>query len=116
MRLLSEWSAATAVALVALLAACATSAPKVAAETQADEATAQRIYAALNADPTYYYRHVDVHVDGGVAVLGGYIWSTDALYRAKQITAGVPGVTRVVNAMELERQGTRGGGGHEGGG
>ena len=76
MRLLSEWSAATAVALVALLAACATSAPKVAEETQADEATAQRIYAALNADPTYYYRHVDVHVDGGVAVLG--------------VTSGVP--------------------------
>ena len=43
------------------------------------------------------------------AVLGGYIWSTDALYRAKEITAGVPGVTRVVNAMELEREGTRGG-------
>jgi osmotically-inducible protein OsmY len=111
---LSPWSAPALFASITLLAACATSAPKSAEQADADEATAQRIYAALNADPTYYYRHVDVHVDGGVAVLGGYIWSTPALYRAKQITAAVPGVTRVVNEMELERQGTRGGGGHSG--
>jgi osmotically-inducible protein OsmY len=107
---LSPWSAPPLLASIALLAACATSAPKSAEQAEADEATAQRIYAALNADPTYFYRHVDVHVDGGVAVLGGYIWSSPALYRAKQITAAVPGVKRVVNAMELEREGTRGGG------
>lgn len=116
MRLLSEWSRATALASVALLAACATSAPKPAAQTQADEATAQRIYAALDADPTYFYRHVDVRVDDGVAELRGYIWGTQALYRAKTIAAGVPGVRRVVNNMELEREGARGSGSHEGGG
>jgi osmotically-inducible protein OsmY len=115
MRLVSKWSRVTALASVALIAACATSAPKSPEQAQADEATAQRIYAALNADPTYFYRHVDVRVDGGVAQLGGYIWSTAALYRAKQIAAGVPGVRSVVNAMELEREGTRGGGGHSSG-
>lgn len=103
-------------ALVALLAACATSAPKSAEATQADEAAAQRIYAALDADPIYFYRHVDVRVDDGVAELRGYIWSTQALYRAKEIAAGVPGVRRVVNDMELERGGARGSGSHEGGG
>ena len=38
-------------------------------QANADEATADRVYAALNADPLYYYRHVDVRVDDGVAQL-----------------------------------------------
>jgi osmotically-inducible protein OsmY len=42
--------------------------------------------------------------------LSGYIWDTDALYKAQRIAAAVPGVTRVVDQMELERAGTRGGG------
>lgn len=117
MRLTPRSAAAAALlALVALLAACASSAPRSVEQTEADEATAQRVYSALNADPTYFFRHVNVRVDGGVAQLSGYIWSTQAIYRAKQITAAVPGVSRVVNAMELEREGTRGGGGHSGSG
>ena len=103
-------------ASLALIGACATSPPKSAAQSQQDEATAQQAYAALNADPIYFFRHVDVRVDDGVARLGGYIWSADAIYRAKEIVAGVPGVTRVVNAMELEREGSQGGASHEGGG
>jgi osmotically-inducible protein OsmY len=91
-----------------LIVGCATFAPKSAEQAQSDEITAQRVYAALNADPTYYFRHVDVRVDRGVAYLGGYIWSTQAIYRARRIAAAVPGVDHVVNAMELERQGTRG--------
>jgi osmotically-inducible protein OsmY len=115
---LSRWSAGAAALLAALtlIAACVSSAPKSAKQTQADEETAQRVYSALNADPTYYFRHVNVRVDGGVVQLSGYIWSIPAIYRAKQIAAGVPGVTRVVNAMELEREGTHGGGGHSGSG
>jgi osmotically-inducible protein OsmY len=102
----SKWSAAIAT----LITACSTSPPKSPEQVDADKATAERVYAALNADPLYYYRHVDVRVDGGVAQLSGYIWDTDALYRAKRIAASVPGVRRVVNQMELERAGSRGGG------
>jgi BON domain len=102
-----------------LIAACCVAPPKSPQESlqerEADEATAERVYAALNADPIYFYRHVDVHVDHGVTRLSGYIWDTDALYKAKRIAAGVPGVTRVVNQMELERAGSRGGG-HSGSG
>ena len=89
---------------------------EVSEQAQADAVAAQRIYEALNADPTYYFRHVDVRVDGGVAELRGYIWGTQALYRAKEIAAGVPGVRTVVNDMELEREGSQGGASHEGGG
>jgi osmotically-inducible protein OsmY len=66
---------------------------------------AEQVYDALNADPTYYFRHVDVQVQLGVVTLSGYVWSAPAIYRAEKIAAGVPGVTRVVDQMELERNG-----------
>jgi hypothetical protein len=74
--------------------------------SSADEALATSVYLALNDDPVYFYRHVEVTVDDGVASLSGYVWSADAIYRARQITRNVPGVTRVVtNHLELERNG-----------
>lgn len=108
----SNWLIGPAACLAILigLSGCTTLAPRTPLESQADRALADRIYSELNADPLYYYRHVDVHVDGGVALLSGYIWSVDALNRAKQIAAGVPGVYSVVDQMELERNTDRGGG------
>jgi osmotically-inducible protein OsmY len=92
-----------------LAAACASAPPKSPEEERADAATAGRVYAALEADPIFYFRDVDVSVDNGVAHLSGYVWTTDALYRAQEIARRVPGVTRVFHHMELERQGNRGG-------
>jgi len=72
----------------------------------AEDAVANYIYLQLNADPVYYYRHVDVHVDNGVAILSGYVWDTQALYQARKIAGQVPGITRVVSTnLELERNG-----------
>lgn len=77
----------------------------------ADDLLASAIYSALNADPIYYFRHVNVKVYDGVAQLSGYVWSTDAIYRARAIAAHTKGVRRVVsNQLELERNG-RGTGG-----
>jgi len=59
----------------------------------------------------YYFRHVDVTVDDGVAHLSGYVWSTDAIYRARKIASQTPGITRVLNQLELERNGRSGGSG-----
>lgn len=84
------------------------------AQLQADDATASRVYAALNDDPVYYLQDVDVGVYDGVARLSGYVWTTDALYRAQRIARNVPGVTGVRNEMQLERAAQRGGG--DGGG
>ena len=98
-------------AIAAVLAvACATTAPKSPEQARADAATSARVNAALDANPIYYFRDVEVEVDNGVALLRGYVWTTDALYHAQQITRGVPGVISVRNEMELERQGNRGGG------
>jgi osmotically-inducible protein OsmY len=74
--------------------------------TPTDGPTAEQVYEALNADPTDYFRHVDVQVQHGVVTLSGYVWSTPALYRAEKIATGIPGVTRVVDQLELERDGT----------
>ena len=104
-------------AMVAFLVSCATSTPRQATSASAegsasaerpgaDQALANTIYSQLNADPTYYFRHVEVRVDHGVAHLSGYVWSTDALYAARRIARSVPGVTGVATTqLELERNG-----------
>ncbi|HEV2229298.1 MAG TPA: BON domain-containing protein [Steroidobacteraceae bacterium] len=95
-------------AIFALLTACATNVPRPppAPSALADQALANQVYVALNADPWYFFRHVDVRVDHGVADLSGYVWSADAVYQARQITAAVPGIRRVVTSnLELERNG-----------
>jgi hypothetical protein len=71
-----------------------------------DEILANTVYTELNADPMYYFRHVDVRVDNGVAHLSGYVWSADAIYAARKIASNVPGITRVsTNQLQLERNG-----------
>ena len=90
-----------------LAVACATTTPRSPAEQVADQALADRVYATLNSDPVHYYRHVEVWAQDGVADLSGYVWSTGALYRARELTLEVPGVKRVVTShLELERQGS----------
>ena len=111
---------ATLGAIAALLASCATAPPQsspppgasstAAERVSSDELLANAIYAKLNANPTYYFRHVDVRLQNGVAHLSGYVWSTDALYAAQRIARSVPGVTAVVtNELELERNGRNSG-------
>jgi osmotically-inducible protein OsmY len=101
------WKDAVLAATAVLAVACATTAPQSPApESPAEGALANRIYLALNADPIYFFRHVDVNVVDGVADLSGYVWSTDAIYRARQIAKGVPGVRNVVTSnLVLEREG-----------
>jgi osmotically-inducible protein OsmY len=114
LRYSSGWSAFCAGIAAALAAGCASSPPRSPAQVQADEATANRIYAALERDPVYYFKDADVGVDDGVARLGGYVWTTAALYRAQRIARSVPGVTAVKDELQLERAAQRGGG--DGGG
>jgi hypothetical protein len=100
----------------ALTVACATAPPQPpvapgaesarAAAGATDQVLADAVYSALKADPTYFFRHVDVKVNNGVAHLTGYVWSADAIYRARTITSHVPGVSGVVTSqLELERNG-----------
>jgi osmotically-inducible protein OsmY len=102
--------------LVAILSAtllstgCSAVPERSAAQIAADDATATRVYAALDRNPTYYFRHVDVTVRNGVARLSGIVWTTDALYHAQRIARAVPGVIAVDDELELSRAARRGGG------
>jgi hypothetical protein len=118
---LRRWTAVV-IAVSTLTVSCSAAPPRpsVPTSTQSmrsefgatDEVLANIVYSELNADPIYYFRHVDVQVDNGVAHLSGYVWSTDAIYRARKIASQTPGVTGVVtNQLELERNGRSGGSG-----
>jgi len=100
-------AAVTALAAFSVVA-CSTSPPRSDAERTADAAAAAQVESALDADPRIYARHIDVAVNRGVAHLGGYVWSDDEFLFAKNDAASVPGVTTVVNQMELMRGGISG--------
>jgi osmotically-inducible protein OsmY len=63
-----------------------------------DEAIANAITSALNADPNHFFRHVNVRVDNGVATLSGFVHSSSSIFRARTIATNTPGVTRVVTS------------------
>ncbi len=97
---------AACLALVLMcLAACATGPLKTPAEQQADKATVDKVEQALNADATLYARHIIVRADNGVVRLTGFVWDQPDLVEAERIAQSVPGVIRVVNALELQRNG-----------
>jgi hypothetical protein len=115
-----RWTAAL-IAVATLTVSCSSAPPRpsvpLAAESMrselgaTDQILANTVYSELNANPTYYFRHVDVRVDNGVAHLSGYVWSTDEIYAARRIAMNVPGVTRVTtNQLQLERNGRDSGG------
>ncbi len=84
---------------------CATGPVKSAAEQQADHETTNRVQFALNADKLLFARHITVNADNGVVLLGGYVWTQPELEEALRIAGSVPGVTKVVDRMEIDRAG-----------
>ena len=86
-------------------AACAMGPRETDAQRQLDKETAERVQAALNADELLYARHINVHAREGVVRLAGYVWTQPDLDEAKRIAASVEGVKKVVDDLELERNG-----------
>jgi osmotically-inducible protein OsmY len=97
---------ACVVALLAVVAACATGPSKTEAQKQADKVTAERVEAAFSADTTLYAKHITVRADNGVVWLTGYVWDRPDFDQAASIAERVPGVTRVVNDLEFNRNGS----------
>src|ERR1700686_3404555 len=87
------------------VAACATGPAKSDAQQQADRETAAHVQAALDADKQLYARHITVRADSGVVRLTGFVWDPPDLNEAKSVAELVPGVSRVVNDLELNRNG-----------
>ena len=98
----------TIVMLAFAVIACSAMPRRTAAERLADADTADRVQAALLADPDIYARHIDVRVDRGVVHLGGYVWEATDFRVARRDAASVPGAIAVVSEMELVRGGLAG--------
>ena len=96
---------ALAVAVVCGVAACASGPPKSDSQRAADKAMAEQVEAALNADRALFAKHIVAHADNGVVRLTGYVWESSDFEEATYIASNVPGVTRVVNDLELNRNG-----------
>ncbi len=94
-----------AAAVCSCVVACSTTPPRTSEQRQTDKETAERVQSALNADTYIYARHVTVQADKGVVHLGGYVWNDYDLSEVQRVAAAVPGVTQVVDEMELERGG-----------
>jgi osmotically-inducible protein OsmY len=99
------WRTGLWAAVLCGVVACTRGPHKTDAQRQLDREMADSVQAALNADKLLYSRHITVRADGGVVNLSGYVWSRDDLDEAKRVASAVPGVTNVVNDMELERNG-----------
>lgn len=102
-------SFSVAVAVLCGVAACASGPRKTDAQRQVDKETAERVETALSADKGLYAKHIFVSADNGVVRLTGYVWETSDFETAVLIAEGVPGVTRVVNDLELNRNGNESG-------
>jgi osmotically-inducible protein OsmY len=100
------------IAAVALSVYCASASPQPTAppggqpgQVTTDETLTKAVYSTLNADPNYYFRHVHVSVDKGVATLSGHVDSGAAITRARKTASKVPGVTRVLtHQLQIDTQ------------
>ncbi len=97
---------ATAVlALFAGLSACVTGPTKTSEQQLNDKEMAAAVQNALKANSHIYTQHITVQADNGVVHLGGYVWSDFDQYEAERTAEAVPGVSKVIDEMELEREG-----------
>ena len=97
--------AGVAVAMLCGVAACAFGPPKTEAQVAADKAMAERVEAALGSDKALFAKHITAHADNGVVYLTGYVWEAGDFQEAVETAQSVPGVTKVVNDLELNRNG-----------
>ncbi len=70
--------------------------------TEANQDLARQVSAALAADKSLAGEKINVSARRGAIALHGSVASTDAVNRALQLAAGVPGVTSVVSRLSVE--------------
>lgn len=83
------------------LPGCIASLPGSRQQQQADEAVANRVYAALESDRMHLYIGLDVRVRAGVTYITGLTFDPSVRDQATEIARSVPGVTKVVNEIEV---------------
>lgn len=100
------WAYAIAAACtLAAASACSTAPAKTSEQAENDRETAAAVQQALRSNKGIYTQHVIVQADNGVVHLSGYVWSDYDQFEAERTAESVPGVNKVVDEMELEREG-----------
>jgi osmotically-inducible protein OsmY len=92
---------ASGLATALIVAGCVATPPESPQQLQADQATASRVQAALESDPMHLYIGLYVRVHAGVAYISALTFDPSVRDAATQIARNVPGVTRVVNNIEV---------------
>jgi len=83
------------------LLGCASVPPESREQIEADQAMARRVTAALEADPMHLYIGLNVRVRAGVAYLSALTFDPAVRAAATETASRVPGVTKVVNEIEV---------------
>jgi osmotically-inducible protein OsmY len=99
------WCAGLAAAVLSSAVGCSAFPHRTEAQKQADHATATRVETALDEDSLLFAKHITVRAEDGVVRLGGYVWDSNDIYEAQRIAERVEGVVKVVNDLELQRNG-----------
>jgi osmotically-inducible protein OsmY len=73
---------------------CASTPPESPEQAQADAATADRVYAALQADRLHFYIGLEVRVRYGAPYIGGLTFDASVRDEATEIARNVPGVIK----------------------
>jgi osmotically-inducible protein OsmY len=94
------WATA-AVATVTFAVGCASAPPESPEQAQADAATADRVYAALEADRLHLYIGLEVRVRYGAAYINALTFDPSVRDDATEIARNVPGVVKVVNEIDV---------------
>lgn len=71
--------------------------------TGADSSAAAKVKTALNSNPTFDGKHVDVAMDQGNVVLSGFVQSSEALQEATRIATKAAGDHKVVNRLSIKQ-------------
>ena len=95
-------AAAAGLAVLLLAVGCSSIPPESPEQVRADAATAERVYAALEADRLHFYIGLDVRVRDGVAYINALTSDPSARDAATEIARKVPGVIKVVNQINTD--------------
>ena len=101
-----DWRPLLIALAVCGMLACS-SQPRSAEQKAEDDATNQKVEAALAGAPNENFSKVLVYTYDGVVHLGGLVWTNAAIRNAGRIAGSVPGVRRVANNLELVSSQTR---------
>ncbi len=89
----------------ACLVSCGTPPVKTQAEIEANHRLEEAVRAQLNKAPYIYVPHINIKADGGVVRLSDVVTDEYEMNETLRITRKVPGVTKVINEMVIDREG-----------